>query len=144
MFLCFPFSEHLFHWSKHIFCLEEVGILLRARIKICIFELFPTSSKVAVDRKIFIDYELLWELKIVCFTSFMDQFKPGKWKKSLKVKNFEVVNSAIRAIFIIRQCKKLAAGRWNDSRLENFILKYFQKPMPFQLLLDQDIFMGKV
>ena len=39
----------------------------------------------------------------------------------LKVKNFEVVNSAIRAIFIIRQCKKLAVGRWNDSRLENFI-----------------------
>ena len=46
------------------------------------------------------------------FTSFKDQFKLGKWKKSLKEKSFEVVNSAIRAIFTnIRQCKKLAAGR---------------------------------
>ena len=83
-------------------------------------------------------------MKIVCFTSFKDQFKPGKWKKSLKVKSFEVVNSAIRAIFTIRQCKKLAAGRWSDFRLKNLILKYFQKLVPFQLPLDQDIFMGKV
>ena len=59
MFLCSPGFEHLFHWSKQIFCLEEVGILLSARIKVCIFELFPTSSKVGVDRKIFIKYELL-------------------------------------------------------------------------------------
>ena len=33
------------------------------------------------------------------FTSFKDQFKLGKWKKLLKEKSFEVVNSAIRAIF---------------------------------------------
>ena len=78
------------------------------------------------------------------FTSFKDQFKLGKWKTSLKEKSFEVVNSAIRAIFTIRQCKKLAVGRWGDFRLKNLILKYFQKLMPFQLLLDQDIFMGKV
>ena len=45
------------------------------------------------------------------FTSFKDQFKLGKWKKSLKEKSFEVVNSAIRTVFTIRQCKKLAAGR---------------------------------
>ena len=45
------------------------------------------------------------------FTSFKDQFKLGKWKKSLKEKSFEAVNSAIRAIFTILQCKKLAAGR---------------------------------
>ena len=85
-----------------------------------------------------------WRLKIVRFTYFKDQFKLGKWKKSLKVKSFEVVNSAIRAIFTIRQYKKLATGRWSDFRLKNLILKYFQKLMPFQLLLDQDIFMGKV
>ena len=60
------------------------------------------------------------------------------------MKNIEVVNPAIRAIFVIRQCKKLAAGRWNDFRLKNFILKFFEKLMPFQLLLDQDIFMDKV
>ena len=36
------------------------------------------------------------------------------------MKNFEVVNSAIRATFIIRQCKKLAAGRWNDFHFEIF------------------------
>ena len=43
------------------------------------------------------------------FTYVKDQFKLGKWKKSLKVKSFEVVNSAIRASFTIHQCKKLAA-----------------------------------
>ena len=59
MFLCFPVFGHQFHWPKLIFCLEEVGILLSARIKICIFEPFPTSSKVGVDRKILIKYELL-------------------------------------------------------------------------------------
>ena len=58
--------------------------------------------------------------------------------------NIEVGNPAIRAFCVIRQCKKLAAARWNDFRLKNFILKFFQKLMPFQLLLDQDIFMGKV
>ena len=47
----------------------------------------------------------------MCFTYVKDQFKLGKWKKSLKVKSFEVVNSAIRAIFTIHRCKKLAAGR---------------------------------
>ena len=78
------------------------------------------------------------------FIHFKDQFKLGKWKKLLKAKSFEVVNSVIRAIFIISQCKKLADGRWSDFRLKNLILKYFQKLMPFQLLLDQDIFMGKV
>ena len=36
------------------------------------------------------------------------------------MKNFEVIKSVIRAIFIIRQCKKLAAERWNDFRLEIF------------------------
>ena len=51
----------------------------------------------------------------------------GSEKKSSQVKNVGVVNSAIRAIFIIRQCKKLAAEGWNDFRLKNFILKFFQK-----------------
>ena len=40
--------------------------------------------------------------------------------------------------------KNLAAGRWNDFHLKNFILKYFHKLMPFQLFLDQDIFIGEV
>ena len=44
------------------------------------------------------------------FTYVKDQFKLGKWKKSLKVKSFEVVNLGICAIFTIRQCKKLATG----------------------------------
>jgi len=156
-----------------------------------------------------------WRTKIVCFTSFMDQFNPRKWKRSLKVKNFEVVNSvawvaivssrviarkvereekkmeggkggekrkqrfllspppppsflffwfssklsrrtraetlampamnsAICAIFTLCQCKHLAAGRWSDFPSKNLILKYFQKLMQFQLLFDQDKFMGKV
>ena len=45
------------------------------------------------------------------FTYFKDQFKLGKWKKSLKVKSFEVVNSAIRAILLFVNAKNLAAGR---------------------------------
>ena len=64
-----------------------------------------------VDRKIFIKYELLLKAENCALYIFKDQFKLGKWKKSLKVKSFEVVNSAIRAIFTIRQCKKLATGR---------------------------------
>ena len=43
-------------------------------------------------------------------------------------------NSFLFSFFVIRQCKKLAAGRWDDFRLKNFILKYFQKLMQFQLL----------
>ena len=37
----------------------------------------------------------------------------------------------------------LAARRWSDFPKKNFILKYFQKLMHFQLLLDQDKFMFK-
>ena len=68
-----------------------------------------------------------WGLKIVCFTSFKDQFKPEKWKKSLKVKNFEVVNSAICSIFTLLHCKKLAAGRWSDFCPEKFYFEIFPK-----------------
>ena len=87
-----------------------------------------------------------WRLKIVCFTSFKDQFKHEKWKKSLKVKNFEVVNSAICSIFTIlfSTAKNWPPGAEAIFVPKNFILKYFQKLMPFQLLLDQDKFMGQV
>ena len=62
-----------------------------------------------------------WRTKIVCFTSFKDQFNPRKWKKLLKV-----VNSAICAIFTICHCKNLAAGCWSDFPPEEFyFLKYF-------------------
>ena len=43
-----------------------------------------------------------------------DQFNPRKWKKSLKVQNFEVVNSALWAIFTLCRCKHLATARWSD------------------------------
>ena len=59
MFLCFPGFEYLVNWFKYIFCLKDVGIFLSARIKIHIFEPFPTFSKVGVDQKVFIKYELL-------------------------------------------------------------------------------------
>ena len=44
------------------------------------------------------------------FTSFKDQFKLGKWKKSLKVKSFEVVNSAIRKFLLFVNAKNWAPG----------------------------------
>ena len=47
----------------------------------------------------------------MCFTSFKDQFNPGKCKQSFKVKNFEVANSTICAIFTLCHCKDLANGR---------------------------------
>ena len=68
-----------------------------------------------------------WRTKIVCFTSFKDQYNPSKWKKSLKVQDFEVVNSAICAIFTLRQCKNLAAARWSDSPSEKFYFEIFSK-----------------
>ena len=67
-----------------------------------------------------------WRTKIVYFTSFKDQFNPRKWKKqSLKVQNFEEVNSAICAIFALCHCKNLAAARWSDFPRENFYFKIF-------------------
>ena len=74
-----------------------------------------------------------WRLKIVRFTSFKDQLKLGKWKKSFKEKSFEVVNSAIRAILTIRQCKKLAAGRWSDFRPQKFNFEIFPKTNAFSI-----------
>ena len=78
--------------------------------------------------------------RIVCFTSFKDQFNPRKWKQSLKVQNSEVANSAICwicAIFTLCYSKKNWPPRAEVIFLpKNFILKYFQKLMRFQLLLN--------
>ena len=57
MFLCF--LGIFFCWSEKVCCLEDVGILHRARIKIRIFEPFPVYGKVGVNQKIFSRYELL-------------------------------------------------------------------------------------
>ena len=48
MFLC----------SEKVCCLEDVGILHRARMKICSFEPFPAYGKMGVNQKIFSRYEL--------------------------------------------------------------------------------------
>ena len=74
-----------------------------------------------------------WRLKIACFTSFKDQFKPGKWKKSLKVKNFEVVNSAISAIFTIRQCKKIGRPALERFSSQKFHFEIFPKTNAFSI-----------
>ena len=63
----------------------------------------------------------------MCFTSFMNQFNPRKWKKSLKVQDFKVVNSAICAIFTLCHCKNLAAARWSDFPSEKFYFEIFSK-----------------
>jgi len=51
MFLGIPFVG----LKRYVF-LEEVGILHRARMKVCIFEPFPAYGKVGVKQKIFSRY----------------------------------------------------------------------------------------
>ena len=53
------FFGHSLCWSEKVCCLEDVGILHRARIKICIFEPFPAYGKVGVNQKILSRHELL-------------------------------------------------------------------------------------
>ena len=56
-------SQYIFMFflflNIYLLGLKEAGILLSARIKICIFEPFPTFRKVGVDQKNIIKYELL-------------------------------------------------------------------------------------
>ena len=85
-----------------------------------------------------------WRTKIVCFTSVKDQFNPRKSKKTLKVQNFEVVNLVICASFILCHSKIWLLGAEVIFLPKNLILKYFQKLMRFQLLLDQNKSTGKV
>ena len=127
IFLCFYVFGHSLGWSEKTFCLEDLGILHSAWMNICIFEPFRAYSKVGVDHKILVDMSCFWRTKIVCFTSFKDQFNPRKWKKSLKVQNFEVVNSAICAIFTLCHCKNLAAECWSDFPPEKFYFEIFSK-----------------
>ena len=58
IFLCFYVFGHSLCWSEKTFCLEDVGILHSARMKICIFESFPAYGKVGVNQKIFSRHEL--------------------------------------------------------------------------------------
>ena len=60
------------------------------------------------------------------------------------MQNFEVVNLSICAIFTPCHCKIRPPRAELIILPKNFILKYFQKLIPFQLLLDQDKFMGQV
>ena len=57
MFSGIPFVA----WSERVFCLEDMGILHRARMKTGIFEPFPAYSKVGANQKMFSRYELLLE-----------------------------------------------------------------------------------
>ena len=115
--LCFYVFGHSLCWSEKLFCLEDVGILPSARMKICILSTFTAYGKVGVNQKLFGRYELLLK----------DQ-NPRKWKKkSLKVQNFEVVNSAICAIFTLCHCKNLAVGCWSDFPPEKFYFEIFWK-----------------
>ena len=56
-------------------------------------------------------YELLLKDQncVLYITQKIRTNNPSKRKKSLKVQNFEVVNSAICAIFTLCHCKNLAA-----------------------------------
>ena len=54
----FMFFGHSLCWSEKVCCLEDVGILHSARMKIRIFEPFPVYGKVGVNQKIFSRYEL--------------------------------------------------------------------------------------
>ena len=48
IFLCFDVFGHSLCWSEKIFCLEELGILHSAGMKICILSTFPAYGKVGV------------------------------------------------------------------------------------------------
>ena len=48
IFLCFDVFGHSLCWSEKIFCLEDVGILHSAGMKICILSPFPAYGKVGV------------------------------------------------------------------------------------------------
>ena len=48
IFLCFDVFGHSLCWSEKLFCLEDVGILHSAGMKICILSTFPAYGKVGV------------------------------------------------------------------------------------------------
>ena len=79
------------------------------------------------SKKYLVDMSCFWRAKIVCFTSFKDQFNPRQWKKALKVPNFEAVNSAICTIFTVCHCKKLDARRWSHFPPEKVYFEIFSK-----------------
>ena len=58
-FLCVYVFRHSLCWSEKVFCLEDVGILHRAGMEICIFEPYPAYGKVGVKQKIVSRYEFL-------------------------------------------------------------------------------------
>ena len=122
IFLCFYVFGHSLCLSEKIFCVEDVGILRGAWMKISFLSPFPPRCKL---KKYLVDMICFWRTKIVWFASFNDQFNPRRWKRSLKVKNFEVVNSVIWAIFTLCHCKNLAAGRWSEFPPEKFYFEIF-------------------
>ena len=67
------------------------------------------------------------------FTYFKDQFKLGKWKKSLKVKSFEVVNSAIRAIFYYSSMQKIGRRALKRFSFQKFNFEIFPKTNAFSI-----------
>ena len=95
-----------------------MGILHSARMKIWTFEPFPAYGKASGNQKYLVDMSCFWRTKIVCFTSFKDQFNPRKWKKLLKVQNFELVNSVIWI---------WPSGCWSDFPPEKFYFEIFSK-----------------
>ena len=77
-----------------------------------------------------------WRTKFACFTSLKDQFNPTKWKKSFKVKYFKWWTRQY-ALFLLF----VAAKIWPLGAEVIVLPKNLTR---FQLLLDQDKFMGKV
>ena len=59
IYFCFYVFGHSLCWSEKIFCLEDVGILHSAKMKICILSTFPAYGKVGVNQNRFGRYELL-------------------------------------------------------------------------------------
>ena len=97
-----------------------MGILHSTSIKICIFEPFSPYRKVGVNKKYLLNMSCFWGTIIVYFTSFKDQFNPGKWKKSLKVKNFVVVTRKY-ALFLLF----VTAKNWPPGAEVIFLPKKF-------------------
>ena len=105
-----------------------------------------SGCKLLIQKNIYLNnMSCFWRTIIVCFTPFKNQFNPEKWKKkngeSEKLWSGKLGNMRYFYYWSLQKIGRRAPKCFSSFFLpKSFILKYFQKLMRFQLLLDQDIF----
>ena len=123
------FFGRSFCWSEKVCCLEDVGILHRARMKICIIEPFPAYGKVGVNQKIFSAWIwVVFEGPNLCALHHLIRTNliVGSEKNRLKWKTLKW-RTRQYAQFLLCHCKNLAIGRWRDFPPEKFYFEIFSK-----------------